>query len=333
MVVSIEIETRCDHEGECFESASGRAERVAAAIKSKLGSKTEISKTNVALNPVYGMPSPKATPTPEALGWKFSEAIKANADSINQIGALIDAGLAAGAARVESTGFDFYGPQPEYANGFYMSQRGPRRMPKDVPHARTPSVTLSVEAVGKSADEAVKRGSQAAERVRRVLADKLGTNGTVRMENYRVEKIEPQNYPYRPPPAQVREGFTADITVQVGTHKMDKLASIVEAAAASGAVRIRQVSYSLSDQSNARTQAIARACADAQQKAEAAAHSLGVKLGKISRINVGTSVQGDNRSGFALKRSAAARTEFVRQSVPHNSVDVRAIVSVTYLLE
>jgi uncharacterized protein YggE len=333
MFVSIEIEARCDHGAECFKFASQRAEQVAAAIKSKLGSKTEISKTNIALNPLYGMPSPTATPTPGAVGWKFSETIKASADSIDQIGALIDAGLAAGAARVVSSGFDSYGPQPEYANGIYMSQRGPRRMPKNVPHARKPYVMLSVEAEGKSADEAVKQGSQVAERVKRVLADKLGTHGTVWMEDYRVEENQPQNGRYQRRPVQVRQGFTADTTLQVRTHKLDKLASIVEAAAANGAVRIRQVIYTLSDQSNARREAIARACADAQQKAEAAAHSLGVKLGKISKINVGTSVQGENRPGFELRRSVAARAEFVRQSVPHMPVDVHANVNVTYLLE
>ena len=336
MSVSIEVETRCDHEAECFKTLSARADDVAAALKAALGAGAEISKTNIAVTPIYGLPSPTSTPTPADLGWKFSEEVKASADSIELTGALIDAGIAAGASNVAGSGFDFQGLQPEFAAGmFYSPGKVPAVTRKVEPHSRTPFVTLSVEAEGKTADEAVKKGSEMAERVRRVLADKLGSHGTVEMEQYDVQKNQPQNV-YQPPVSQfqqVQQGFSGSTTLEIETRELDKLASIVEAAASARASRINHVSYTLSNQSDARKQAIEQACADARQKAEAAASSLGVKLGKISRINVDASVQAGAFYGAISLASSASRSEFARQSVPHTPGDVHANVSVTYLIE
>jgi len=340
MVVSVGLETRCDLEDECFKTVAARADDVAAAVRAKLGAGAEISKTNIGVGPAFGPPSPTPMPTPTHadLGWKFTETVKASADSIELTGALIDAGIAAGASDVASSGFDFEGPQPEFAAGmFYSPGKVPAVTRKVEPHSRTPYVTLSVEAEGKTADEAVKKGSEVAERVRRVLADKLGSHGTVQMEQYDVQKNQPQ-YVYRPPVSQfqqVQQGFSGNTTVEIETRELDKLTSIVEAAASAGASRINQVSYTLSNQSDARKQAIGQACVDARQKAEAAASSLGVKLGKISRINVDASVQAGAIYGvFAFEgASSTSRSEFARQSVPHTPADVHANVSVTYLIE
>jgi uncharacterized protein len=336
MFVSIEVETRCGREDECFKTADARANDVAAAVKATLGEGAKISKTNIGVSPSFGLPSPTATPTPADLGWKFSESVKVSADSIELTGALIDAGIAAGASDVAGSGFDFQGPQPEYAAGSSFSPGGGKvATRKEEPHSRTPFVTLLVEAEGKTADECVKKGSEVAERVRRVLADKLGSRGTVQMEQYDVEKNRPQNYFYRPAVAQVQQGFSASTTVEIETRELDKLTSIVETAASAGASRINQVRYTLSNQSDARKEAIQQACVDARQKAEAAASSLGVKLGKISRINVDASVQTGSIYGvFAFAgASSASRSEFARQSVPHTPADVQANVSVTYLIE
>jgi uncharacterized protein YggE len=335
MFVSIEVETRCGREDECFKTVAGRADDVAAAVRAKLGAGAEISKTNIGVSPTFGPPSPTPTPTPADLGWKFTETVKANADSIELTGALIDAAIAAGAANVASSGFDFQGPQPEFAAGmFYSPGKVPAVTRKVEPHSRIPFVTLSVEAEGKTADEAVKKGSEVAERVRRVLADKLGSHGTVQMEQYDVQKNQPQ-YVYRPPVSQVQQGFSGNTTVEIETRELDKLAPIVEAAAGAGASRINQVRYTLGNQSDARKEAIERACVDARQKAEAAASSLGVKLGKISRINVDASVQsGAIYGAFAFaSASSTSRSEFARQSVPQTPADVHANVSVTYLIE
>jgi uncharacterized protein YggE len=340
MVVSVGLETRCDLEDQCFKTVAARADDVAAAVRAKLGAGAEISKTNIGVSPTFGPPSPSptATPTPTNLGWKFTESVKANADSIELTGALIDAGIAAGASDVVSSGFDFQGVQPEFAAGmFYSPGKVPAVTRKVEPHSRTPYVTLSVEAEGKTADEAVKKGSEVAERVRRVLADKLGSHGTVQMEQYDVQKNQAQ-YVYRPPVSQfqqVQQGFSGSTMVEIETRELDKLTSIVEAAAGAAAARINQVSYTLSNQSDARKEAIEQACLDARQKAEAAASSLGVKLGKISRINVDASVQSGAIYGvFAFAgASSASRSEFARQSVPHTPADVHANVSVTYLIE
>jgi uncharacterized protein YggE len=330
MFVSIEVETHCGSEYECFKTAVARADDVAAAVKAIPGAGAEISKTNIGVSPIYGLPSPTPTPTPADLGWKFTETVKASADSIELTGALID-----GASNVAGSGFDFEGPQPEFAAGmFYSPGRVPAVTQKVEPHSRTPYVTLSVEAEGKTADECVKKGSQVAERVRRVLADKLGSHGTVQIDEYDVQKNRPQ-YVYQPPVTQVQQGFSGSTTVEIETRELDKLASIVETAASAGASRINQVRYTLGNQSDARKEAIEQACVDARQKAEAAASSLGVKLGKISRINVDASVQaGAIYGAFAFgSASSASRSEFARQSVPHTPADVHANVSVTYLIE
>ena len=335
MFVSIEVETRCGREDECFKTVAARADDVAAAVKATLGGGAEISKTNIGVSPTFGLPSPTPTPTPADLGWKFTETVRASADSIELTGALIDAGIAAGAANVAGSGFDFQGPQPEFAAGmFYSPGRVPAVTRKVEPHSRTPFVTLSVEAEGKTADECVKRGSEVAERVRRVLADKLGSHGTVEMEQYDVQKNQPQ-YVYRPPVTQVQQGFSGSTTVEIETRELDKLTTIVETAASAGASRITQVRYTLSNQSDARKEAIEHACVDARQKAEAAASSLGVKLGKISRIDVDSSVQTAPIYGvFAFAgASSTSRSEFAQQSVPHTPADVHANVSVTYLIE
>jgi uncharacterized protein YggE len=130
----------------------------------------------------------------------------------------------------------------------------------------------------------MRKGAPLAEHVAEVLAHKLGSHGAAGFGEYEVRKIEPQpQYGSSPAPGTV-EGFSASTSIVVKTRELDKLPAILEAGAAAGALR-GQIGYSLTPDCGARKDAISRARAEAQDKAEASARALHMTLGKVYRVD------------------------------------------------
>jgi uncharacterized protein YggE len=341
MSVSFGVEVRCASREECLTTVSSIAQRVTDAEKVIVGPATKISTDYIAVNPTFATSSPiqTATPPASAIGWRFGGRVRASADSIDRMAPLVDAALSAGASDVWESGFVTFSPDQHGAGGSRGNIFTPGAIfrPPPLPHETDiPYVIVNVDAEGRSADECVRKGAPLADQVVRVLADKLGIHGAAGMEEYQVRRIEPQHQHMPIPPmspVQVQKGFDAMTSVVVKTQELDKLNAMLAAATAAGAVR-GQVGYSLGEENQARKDAIARAQSDAQDKAEAAALSVHMNLGRIYRVVINNNAPPEWRCALSLAgQSSISLAHIECESLQHTPVEARASVTVIYLLE
>jgi uncharacterized protein YggE len=338
MEVSFGVRAHAAAQAECSATASSIASRVTAAERAELGALAEISTAYVQVNTEFGTPSQSAasTPTPSLLGWKFKAKVRASANSIEMMPPLVEAGLAAGASEVWRSGFVYFGRDQHGEGASVGNIFTPGRvlpLPPDS-EKQIPYILLSVEADGKTADECVRKGAPIGAHVARVLADQLGSRGAAGIEEYQVQRIEPQpQYTSQSPAVSVQQGFSATTSVSVKTRELNKLPAILEAGAAAGAAWV-QIGYSVTADSQARTDAIARAREDARDKAEATARAVRMRLGKSYRIVIETSVPPKYIYGLSLAGVGSVSTaQTDAESLWHAAVQVRVNMSVTYRLE
>jgi len=99
----------------------------------------------------------------------------------------------------------------------------------------------------------------------------------------------------------------------------------------SGANRINFLNFTLRDESQARSQAIALAAKDAQTQADSLAKSLGVKLGPV----VKATTEAEARPLPVMRASAGMMSSMAAAPTPvqPNEVTVPATVSITYQIE
>jgi len=134
-------------------------------------------------------------------------------------------------------------------------------------------------------------------------------------------------------PVQVQKGFDATTSVVVKTQELDKLNAMLAAATAAGVVR-GQIGYSLTEENQARKEAIALAQSDAQGKAEAAALSVHMNLGSIYRVVIDS----ESQPGWGYVPSLAGPSsislaQIECESLQHTPLEASANVTVIYLLQ
>ncbi len=337
MAVSFWAKARGASEAECSAMTSSIAQRVVAAEKAVLGPDAEISTGSQQVVPVFATPFPTATPTatPANLGWKFEARVRVCADSVRQMSALVDAGLAAGASHVRRSGFVFFGREQSGGGGpgNIFTPGRVFRLPRPY-EFKFPYVILAVEAEGKTAHQCVRKGVPIAEHVAKVLADKLGSSGTSVIWGFDVHRIEPRpKVTARSSSTVVRQGFSAIKSIVVKTRALDKLPAILAAGGAAGAVS-GEVGFSLTVNNRARNDAVSRGLNDAHGKAEATARVVHMKLGKVYRVVIQTSFSPNYIYSPPLSDSTPLTNVQIEADFPERTpVAVRANVSVVYLLK
>jgi uncharacterized protein YggE len=80
------------------------------------------------------------------------------------------------------------------------------------------------------------------------------------------------------------DGYNADASITIKTHKTDLVPQIVSKATTAGANQVNGVSYSIDDPAKFRSQARTKAIENAKAEAEKLARELGISLGKITNI-------------------------------------------------
>lgn len=122
-------------------------------------------------------------------------------------------------------------------------------------------------------------------------------------------------------------GYTANITVQATVRDIGKLGDVINAANSAGSDSIGGPSFTLSDDSALRGQAIGKAVADARVRAEAMAKAAGKTVGDVLSI----SESSVSVPGPVYGRSA---TDSAKGGVPISpgELDVTAEVTVVYEL-
>ena len=84
-------------------------QRVINEVKSQGIPEEKIRTAGLSLNPVYSHPAPKALQDPEApriVGYRASNTVRVQVDDMERVGAVIDAGITAGANQLNSLSFD-----------------------------------------------------------------------------------------------------------------------------------------------------------------------------------------------------------------------------------
>jgi len=190
----------------------------------------------------------------------------------------------------------------------------------------TADLDLAIDTQAKTAEEAAARNAALATKVIDALKSKLGDKGKVTTGGY---SLDPQ-YDQRPNGRPTIIGYNAQNTVTVNTGALDLVGALIDSAIAAGANRVNSLSFSVKDDTKARTEAIAIATRDARAQADALASALNVKLGKVLKA---TTVSQEQPISFRTPVVAMASSASVATPVEPGEVTVPATVSLTFEIE
>ena len=114
-------------------------------------------------------------------------------------------------------------------------------------------------------------------------------------------------------------GYSINNSMTISTEKIDSIGAFIDAAFAAGANTFDSISFSASDDSAARMQALQLAVEDARQKAETIAAAAGKELGQIEQI-----VEGGQYDYYYNSTSGGARNALTVEAVADVGTTVRA---------
>jgi uncharacterized protein YggE len=127
-------------------------------------------------------------------------------------------------------------------------------------------------------------------------------------------------------------GYSVNNVLTIRTSKLDMIGTYIDAAFAAGANTFDSISFSVSDDTAARKQALELAVKDAQSKAETIATAAGKSLGSILTISEGENTDYWSNTvsgGVAYARAENADAAF-GTTVRAAQVQVTAKVQITY---
>jgi uncharacterized protein len=190
-------------------------------------------------------------------------------------------------------------------------------------------LNLAIETHASTARESAGENAALAQKVVSALVKKLQGRGKVWTGGY---SLYPEYNEPRPSEKPVVTGYRAENSITVETGEIAMLGALIDTAIASGANRINYLNFTLRDETQARTEAIAKAAKDAQAQADSLAKALGVKLGPI----VKATTQAEVRPVPIFARMMAPSAMMAQgppTPVEPNEVTVPATVSVTYQIQ
>jgi uncharacterized protein len=289
------IETKGSTAQEAAARNAQIAQKVTAALKSKVGPSDQVETGNYSLSPIYAT---RLQQQDKVSQWNATSTIYVNCDP-SMVGSILDSAQAAGAAEGQSD----------------KSENSDKA-----------TIALTVSAMALTASEASKRGAEKAREVVDAIKAKLGEKGTVKIALARVEAETGQVNDQ----TQDIIGYQASNWVSVQTGAIDRVGIMIDAAIAAGATRANFAGFNLRDDSKARGEAMADACKDAQIKANAAAQALGLKVKRVMRITSAGDFrpQPQGRFNAPVQGNGEATTP-----IKPGEITVAATVTVTYELE
>jgi uncharacterized protein YggE len=187
-------------------------------------------------------------------------------------------------------------------------------------------LNLAIETHAATAQESAGQNAALAQKVVEALTKKLGGKGKVWTGGY---SLYPEYNEPKPNEKPVVTGYRAENSITVRTGEIGMLGALIDTAIGAGANRINYLNFTLRDESQARSQAIALAAKDAQAQAESLAKALGVKLGPIVKATTMAEV----RPIPMMRMGAAMMAQGAPTPVQPSEVTVPATVSVTYQIE
>jgi uncharacterized protein YggE len=322
--ISFEIVTRGSNAQEAGEQNAKVADKAIAALKAKVGTGGGVETGGYSVSPLYaqwprpsgpnwlprGAPHPPGTyslPPPyagaphltvtEIRDWSALNYIYVKCDQ-SVAGHVLDTAQAAG------------------ARGTANIQQG----------SGTAAINLTVLSKAKTASDASTLGTEKTRQIADTIKTELAGKGTV---NIGQESVVSESQMVSNQSGSI--GYEASSSISVETAAIDQVGSLIDTAIAAGATRASFVKFKLSDDSKARSAAIADASRDAQFKAAAAADALGLKIERVVKItSVGDFIPQEQQHGY---RAAVFSAQTASARINPDELTVQATVSVTYELE
>jgi uncharacterized protein YggE len=294
--MSFAIEAEGSTAQEAGEQIAQTADKVVAALNSKIGASGKIVTGGYSMAPIYATAAGRRD---KVSSWFARYEIAVDCDP-SEAGGVLDAAQSVG-----------------IGGSIDIRTQSPKAL-----------VNLYVNASALTADDTIKRVSERVNEVVDKIKPKLGANSTIKVWTGSVHAQSNFN-------GQSQEiiGYKASNSISVETGNIDQIGSLIDTATAAGASRVTTVNFKLRDDSQARSEAVASACKDAQLKANAAAKALGLKIKRIMKItNVGDAVPppSDSEDGAEPVVSPVERGT---TPVKPDKLTVPASVTVTYELE
>jgi len=129
----------------------------------------------------------------------------------------------------------------------------------------------------------------------------------------------------------VTTGYTVTNSVVVKVRNLDNVGKVIDAALASGANRVDSLEFSASDPSAAKNAALADAARDAQNKADAVAKALGVRIVRI--LNVYADAQPYNTPRNFMPMMMAKEAYDASTPISAGELSFEASVNIAYVIE
>ena len=102
--ISFQVETHARTASDAAAKNAKLAQKVIAALKSKVGDRGRVSTSGYSLNPDYEQHN--GMNRPNIIGYNAQNSISVETGALDQVGPLIDSGIAAGANRINDLNFD-----------------------------------------------------------------------------------------------------------------------------------------------------------------------------------------------------------------------------------
>ena len=118
-------------------------------------------------------------------------------------------------------------------------------------------------------------------------------------------------------------GYTATNIVRVTINDLTKVGTVIDAGTKAGANRVQSLQFTLKDDREFQTQALALATSRAQQKANALAGALGLRIVRV--LNVTES----GPSMIPVRDMAYARAEMASTPIEPGTIEIKATVALT----
>ena len=196
--------------------------------------------------------------------------------------------------------------------------------------ADTAVISLGVSARDKDVLKAQQRVNETISAIRKAM-----TGEGIKEENINTEYINIYAiYDYKNDQEQLA-AYEASSTLAIRVTDMESVGSLIDAAFASGANTLNGISFSASDTTDAKSEALQKATEDAQNKAGILAEAAGVKITGIESISEGSLYSYENSIGnsFAKGREVEAATADAGTVVQAAKLVVSATVSITFTAE
>lgn len=192
-------------------------------------------------------------------------------------------------------------------------------------------ISFGVEETAPTAQAASQAAAKSATQLLEALRKQVGDDGKVQTSGYSLHPVYRQETGLPPdrPRRPTIVGYTASNEVGVETKRVDGVGALIDTAAAAGAARIGDVSFSLRDPGPARNRALKAAGADASGQATAIADALQVRVTRVLEATT------ESSSGpVVYKRTAMAMAaESVATPIEPGDVTTEVRLRVTYGIE